>query len=206
LNSGTTNPLHSVRFINDTTGFVVSDSGTILKTTDGGSTWTAHNVPVSMFLTSVYFIDADTGYAAGASGAILKTTNGGTNWMVQNSGTSQNLSSVYFSAPTQGFAVGDSGTILGTTTGTMGIGNKQPLMSNSVQIYPNPTFSKITVVISETPATGQLSILNLNGEELLRQNTITSKNIVDVSSLASGVYLVKLTNERTVHVGKFIKN
>jgi hypothetical protein len=79
-------------------------------------------------------------------------------------------------------------------------------MSNSLQIYPNPTFSKITVVISETPATGQLSILNLNGEELLRQNTITSKNIVDVSSLASGVYLVKLTNERTVHVGKFIKN
>ena len=34
--SGTTNPLHSVYFINEDTGWVVGDNGTILKTSDGG--------------------------------------------------------------------------------------------------------------------------------------------------------------------------
>ena len=88
----------------------------------------------------------------------------------------------------------------------MGIGNKQPLMSNSVQIYPNPTFSKITVVISETPATGQLSITNLSGVELFRRQVTAPKTVVDISCLASGVYFLKYTNGNSVQVGKLIKH
>jgi photosystem II stability/assembly factor-like uncharacterized protein len=38
-NSCTTNNLYSVYFTNTTTGYVVGDSGTILKTTDGGINW-----------------------------------------------------------------------------------------------------------------------------------------------------------------------
>jgi hypothetical protein len=187
-------------------GFAVGDSGTIIKTTDGGTTWTAHNVPVSMFLTSVYFIDSDTGYAAGANGAILKTTNGGTNWMVQNSGISQNLSSICFTAPNAGYAVGDSGTIIGTTTGGIGRINNLSSKDKPIKIYPNPSFDKVMVETAEIPAKGLLSVLNLNGMELIRQQVSAPRTVVNVNSLPSGVYFIKLQNEKTVQVGKFIKN
>ena len=206
ISSGTINTLHSVKFIDDTMGFAVGDSCTIIKTTDGGTTWTAHNVPVSMFLTSVYFIDSDTGYAAGANGAILKTTNGGTNWMVQNSGISQNLSSICFTAPNAGYAVGDSGTIIGTTTGGIGRINNLSSKDKPIKIYPNPSFDKVMVETAEIPAKGLLSVLNLNGMELIRQQVSAPRTVVNVNSLPSGVYFIKLQNEKTVQVGKFIKN
>ena len=43
LNSGTTKTLRSVYFVNTDTGWVVGDSGTILKTTDGGLNWQSQN-------------------------------------------------------------------------------------------------------------------------------------------------------------------
>jgi len=55
------------------------------------------------------------------------------------------------------------------------------------------------------PAKGQISITNLNGEELFRRQVTAPKTVVDVSSLASGVYFLKYSDERTVQVGKFIK-
>jgi hypothetical protein len=56
------------------------------------------------------------------------------------------------------------------------------------------------------PAKGQLSIMNLNGKELIRQQVSAPRNVVNVNSLPSGVYFIKLQNEKTVQVGKFIKN
>ena len=47
----------------------VGGDGTILKTTNGGTTWTALSSGTSD-LTSVYFTDASTGYAVGGIGHI----------------------------------------------------------------------------------------------------------------------------------------
>ena len=55
------------------------------------------------------------------------------------------------------------------------------------------------------PVKGQLSITNMNGVKIFNRQTIASKYLIDVSKLPSGVYLVKFSNERTVQVGKFIK-
>jgi|GEM_PF-679263 photosystem II stability/assembly factor-like uncharacterized protein len=205
--SGTINSLHSIKFINDTTGFAVGDSGTILKTSDGGSTWIAHNVPVSLFLSSVYFTNADTGYATGANGIILKTTIGDTIWAVQNSGTSYNLSSVCFTNQNVGYAVGDSGTIIAVnvTPVTGGI-NNQSIKSGNLKIYPNPTSDRIIVETTEMPAAGFLSVLNMNGVELIRQQVSAPKIVADVSCLPSGVYVLKFQNQTSVQIGKFIKN
>ena len=138
---------------------------------------------------------------------LLRSTDGGITWSVQTSGTSNFLSSVCFTAPNAGYAVGDSGTIIKTAknnaTGIIDnfFGQEKPL-----KIYPNPSFNKVTVEISQMPATGFLSVLNLNGVELIRQQISASKTMVDVGSLPDGVYLVKFTNERTVQVGKLIKH
>jgi hypothetical protein len=69
-------------------------------------------------------------------------------------------------------------------------------------VYPNPSSDKITI---ETSVEGNLSILNLNGQELLTRQITEPKTILDISILPSGVYFVKLVWKKGVQVGKFVK-
>jgi hypothetical protein len=79
------------------------------------------------------------------------------------------------------------------------------MSDNQVSIYPNPAIDKITVEILGITKESQLSIINSTGQELISQQTIGPKTIIDISNLPSGVYFVRLTNDKTVEVGKFIK-
>ena len=63
--SNTTATLRSVYFINNDTGYTVGNSGTILKTTDGGYNWISQTSNTTYDLLSVYFINADTGFTVG---------------------------------------------------------------------------------------------------------------------------------------------
>lgn len=120
-NSGTTRHLWGVFFTDSSTGTAVGDSGTILRTTDGGTTWLAQSSGTTNTLFSVFFTDVNTGTAAGADGTILRTTNGGVTWVRQASGmTNFELLGVSFVGPNTGSVVGpgfDGGTILRTTNG-----------------------------------------------------------------------------------------
>ena len=78
-------------------------------------------------------------------------------------------------------------------------------ISNHFKIFPNPSSDKINIETSEEPNHSNLSILNLNGQELLQRIIIEPSAQVDISNLPSGVYFVKLTVDKTVHVRKIIK-
>ncbi len=113
--SGTTRDLHSVYFVDASTGWAVGDSGITLKTIDGGGFGRAQSVGNNL-LSSVYFVDASTGWAVGRSGTIIKTTDSGISWEAY-SGEPNHLNSVYFVDASTGWAVGHDGIILKTTDG-----------------------------------------------------------------------------------------
>jgi photosystem II stability/assembly factor-like uncharacterized protein len=102
------NDLNSVYFLDDTTGYTVGESGTILKTIDAGNHWTQLNSGTLKNLNSVYFTNLNTGYVAGDSGCILKTIDGGSNWTPQYSGAPVSIGSICFVNANIGYAVGDS--------------------------------------------------------------------------------------------------
>ncbi len=87
-----------------------------------------------------------------------------------------------------------------------------PSLRNTNQVdtgftfYPNPANDKITIETSPSPVISQLSIMNLDGQEVLTRQINQTKTQIDISSLPSGVYFVRVTNDKTVEVGKFIKN
>lgn len=58
-------------------GWAVGVAGTIIKTTDGGTSWNEQTSGTTVFLESVYFVDIQTGWVVGSNGTILKTTTGG---------------------------------------------------------------------------------------------------------------------------------
>jgi photosystem II stability/assembly factor-like uncharacterized protein len=106
--------LLGVFFPEDMIGFAVGKNGTILKTINGGESWTGLPSGTVNYLSKTYFIDADTGYIVGTNGTILKTTNGGSNWIHLTSGTTNTLYTVFFPSAYAGYAVGANGTILNT--------------------------------------------------------------------------------------------
>src|SRR5262249_37258849 len=111
------NPLFSVSVLDANTVIAVGDVGTVIKTTDGGETWTAQPPTAGTPPTrhGVSYVDADTATAVGACGTILRTTDGGATCASQTSGTTMNLSGVSFVNANTGTAVGAGGTILRTT-------------------------------------------------------------------------------------------
>ncbi len=73
------------------------------------------------------------------------------------------------------------------------------------QIYPNPSNSHITITLQAPTKESTLTILNLNGQELIRQEIKDIETQIDISNLAIGVYFAKLMNNNTVEFSKIIK-
>jgi len=106
------------RALNKRSLVLVGGGGTMMHTSDAGTTWTLSNAPVSKSkINSVHFIDEKKGYAVGVEGKIFSTRNGGLSWESQTSPISMELNDVLFQSQTKGYAVGDEGTIIQTTTG-----------------------------------------------------------------------------------------
>lgn len=89
--------------INDT---AQSPIQTILRSTNGGQSWTVVHDQAGQWLKSVYFPTPSTGYAVGDSGTILKTTNGGANWAPISAPLQRNFNAIWFTDASNGFIVG----------------------------------------------------------------------------------------------------
>jgi photosystem II stability/assembly factor-like uncharacterized protein len=124
LVSGTTKTLQEIFFPVPDTGFVVGDSGTVLRTFDGGTTWAPLNPGTIKSINDIYFLNSQTGFIVGDSGFFAKTTNAGTTW---NSTYISNpdpidLGCVYFTDTNTGYVGGTEltqygGIILRTANG-----------------------------------------------------------------------------------------
>jgi hypothetical protein len=108
-NSGTTNDLNDVHFVNNTTGWAVGRSGAVMNTADGGQTWTNQNSATGKDLNDVYMVNVNTGYAVGDNGTFIKFSNG--TWSALSSGTTRDLFGVHFIDESTGWIGGDWGQI-----------------------------------------------------------------------------------------------
>jgi photosystem II stability/assembly factor-like uncharacterized protein len=61
-------------------GFAVADGGVILKTEDGGRTWSHQQSGTTEDLLGVDALDGFTAYAVGEANTILRTDDGGRSW------------------------------------------------------------------------------------------------------------------------------
>ncbi len=121
--SGVTEILNDVYFVSETVGYAVGSIGTtetVIKTTDGGLTWTnltLDNASDKRDFYGVYFTDANNGYVVGKWGTVVKTTDGGANWTRQTTTGGNHLLDVTFVNSTTGFIVGNNSNIFKTTDG-----------------------------------------------------------------------------------------
>ena len=111
--SPTTNNLYGVACRDSNTWIAVGDVGTIIRSTNGGNTWTSVSSPVADALRAVSF-NGDIGVAVGIGGIVLRTKDGGLNWVSETKPTTKPLYSVSMS-PQMAVIGGEEGTILVST-------------------------------------------------------------------------------------------
>jgi photosystem II stability/assembly factor-like uncharacterized protein len=114
------NTLRSASFAG-TTGYAVGDFGTLLKTTDGGASWTGLQVGTFTDLDVVQALDANTVFAGGGCVARRSTDGGKTFTRIAftpvESSCRAALFDMSFVSPTTGYLLLENGTVLTTSDG-----------------------------------------------------------------------------------------
>ena len=111
-----TDKFFDVAHVNNNTFVTVGYNGRILRSEDGGKSWTEIPHPVDFSLTQVSFV-GETGWAVGHQGTILNTRDGGKTWTAQKSGTTKSIFAISFADQNHGWACGDESTWLWTNNG-----------------------------------------------------------------------------------------
>jgi photosystem II stability/assembly factor-like uncharacterized protein len=125
--------LWCLKFTDSQTGWIVGGSrdgtkGVLLKTTDGGATWTEIELPAEAQGTVLRSITlhsdpsaGDAAWIVGLGGLILYSSDGGNSWVKQDSPVTKDLYSVasigYYRQGWKVWAVGQDGTIIYTSDG-----------------------------------------------------------------------------------------
>lgn len=117
--TGVSSYLRDIDFINEQTGWVCGDGGTILKTTNGGNNWVTKNAGVpGKPLSGIHPVNENVVYCVGWFETIVKTTDGGDNWIIiENApwGKGSSYESCFFIDENTGW-IGSSGQRVRKTT------------------------------------------------------------------------------------------
>lgn len=116
----TQNELWGVSVVNKNIIWVAGYERTILKTVNGGDTWSVQDVPTAYNLSSISAVDETTAWTVGGNDVeqgILKTTDGGETWILQTNPTGTLMHSVSAVNANTAWAVGFDGKIIKTVNG-----------------------------------------------------------------------------------------
>jgi len=110
--------LNAVVLVDDNIGWAVGDprwdqatrqtKGTIVKTTDGGVTWSNQDPGGTDALNAVFFLNASQGWAVGDNGTIVSTSDGGAHWTRRAVSTGDSFASVVFTDASNGWATSNA--------------------------------------------------------------------------------------------------
>jgi len=106
-----------VAFVDGGVGYAAGFNGTILKTTNAGSNWSAVAGGPRSGMRAIHMVNTDLAVGVGTGGLIVKSADAGNSWRAIPSGTDHDLNAVRFLNPQLGFVVGDGGVILRSSDG-----------------------------------------------------------------------------------------
>ncbi len=96
---------NDISFADSLYGWAVGDTGRILRTVNGGQTWTSQSSNTADNLLAVSFINRNEGFAAGDLGTLLKTTNGGMTWTPSTTAPAVPWQRMHFSTSQLGWMI-----------------------------------------------------------------------------------------------------
>lgn len=84
---------------------------------------------------------------------------------------------------------------------------KEYISSFEVKLYPNPSKDSFIIDLGESKAIeNKISIFDIFGKEVHTSSQNKSNFQIDISNLSTGIYIVKIENNYTSKILKFVKN
>jgi hypothetical protein len=76
-----------------------------------------------------------------------------------------------------------------------------------VDIFPNPSTTTITISLPSITSIDNttLSIYNVNAQQVISRRITEPITVLDIGTLPQGIYFVRISADRAVRVGKFVK-
>ena len=108
--------LSDIFFSNADVAYGLADEGRIVKTVDGGKTWT-EVLKANQALNDIYFFDESAGHAIGEAGTVFSTRDGGETWEWQDILPGTSLKKILFLNDSKGFILCSPGGFLVTADG-----------------------------------------------------------------------------------------
>ena len=107
--SGQTTQLSTVSAVDDNNAWICGFGGKVLRTTNGGTTWTLVSSPGAADLYNIFGVDANTALTTSSPAAtfVYRTTNGGANWTQVFTQTGGFIDAIWMTSSTNGFMMGD---------------------------------------------------------------------------------------------------
>ena len=77
------------------------------------------------------------------------------------------------------------------------------IITHKIKIFPNPALNYILVKNIKSDEKLSYSIYDINGKKIKNNSFINE--LIDISDIKNGMYFLKITDEETIYIGKFIK-
>lgn len=186
LFNGSVDLVRSIDFINENTGYIVTDFGTILKTTNAGLNFLCDTSfrPAYEKISVMYdlkILNSERAYISGSGGNIFASYNSGINWTTL-SGNKKTLKGNFFLNENTGYAAGESGTILKTVNAGLNWiqdGSRTNKFLNSIFFVNETGFicGDSGIILKSANLSSRWLIQNSNTDEKLNSIFFVSKEI-----------------------------
>lgn len=180
--------IHSMAFLNASTGFVGCIEGRVYKTTDGGYTWNFALSDAGIDITSLNFLNANTGFGFGTGSVYVKTTDGGNNWYESLPVGSSTSSQYLTSAITPGGTIHAAGTYGAMVRSTNG--------GNSFVYEPSVTNGYVSDIEFINTTTGY-AITGFSQGDILKTTNAGESWVSQISSYTLSIYGISFTSSET---------
>lgn len=188
----------------------------LMRTTDGGATWTPVLYTGKIYGNDLKFVPGTTNtfVSTGAGDATLGlsgssfSSNGGVTWIDYDAGFQR--TALDFFSPTVGFAGGFSSATTGLFkfTGTVAMGINNSEFSKAVTVFPNPSAGKFTI---DMPATAEksaeITVADALGRVVYAKNEKLNgayNGSLDLSNLGKGVYVLNIKTGANISMRKLV--
>lgn len=202
----TTDNISAVEYFENTV-ICAGDNGTIIRSINNGTDWTAITSGITTKIYDLKFVNASIVIGSSENGTLVRSEDGGETWVSITAPTESDLFAVNFGSASFGISTGADGTEIYTTDGGITwVETLQGTMSKNIskenvklnQNYPNP-FNPSTVISYSLNdnSTVSIKVFDMTGREVRTlvnsyQGAGTYSVNFNASNLASGIYFYVL--------------
>ena len=80
----------------------------------------------------------------------------------------------------------------------------EPLLYDEIKVYPNPAKDYVIFETSESGIKGTVILMNVFGEEIVKKELSSGKNVFDIRGVDSGVYFYRIETENYFYNGEIV--